>query len=949
MKNSYSETCATAFSLKVGRRSPRHCHRSVIVLAALVLSIGSAPSALADGTATVPQATIAAAPAPAPAADAPATVATVAADAAAPAPAPAAAVGAAGHDYATDVFADPWDYSNAADMLLDNGPSMSAVNPSINGGLASMWLSNDGYVSPIWGGYGGPLFTGRDGAKPGNALDSGKYRTVTFQAYSDRDVPAGLMWFNCPGGSVANSCGGGMSFWLKAGWNTYVMTPGASVFGGWPVGWGGSINGLRLAVSPGSAGTTFALDWFRLVVPHSGATASWSNPGGGPADVVWDADGSDTNNTDGQPNWAVLGRVSGAAGSVDLSFLPPGTYRIGVRTSSGFSGWQTITLLAPLPRFVTPNAVGDRDYAATVLDNPWDMNGPDDVAGIGNATNVSYAGGQLAATNTSNDPYVNLRVGAGGIDSRVYRNLTVTSAYDGPFDLRDIAGGGTMARVVWGRQDGANGQTDDVLTYSGSRTVTVDMGMPTDQLVEPGTGSAPFLSGSPVTALRWDPNEDRGGRRWYLQDVQLRSDFATTGSFPIVWNDGAYQPGGTATLTADTDRSGCDGITVANGVPVEQGDNTTVWNTSPVPAGRYWLCLTITRGSAVTSGYAGGVLVVGSNPPGPPVDPSPVGSFDLGTLFGHTYRFAGWAFDPDAPGQPINVDVYDSRPDGSQVGARFSTGGWRPDVAAAYPGVGGNTGFTGSIQLTGAGRHAVCFIAINVGPGSHRLFYCGAVDVSGPVGSMDSVTSNGPSTLRVAGWASDPDAGGSAEAVHIYVYGPDGTAFAATRTKASRPDVQLAYPWSGPDTGFVATIPAAGAGVNRVCGYALNVAPPGTNPLIGCRDVLVQNAFGYLDTVAIAGGRIFTGGWALNPNRPTGPVTVHVYDYGPNGLAVQGFVATGARPDVSSIYPGYGANHGFWTSMPAAGAGKHTVCVYAITTDGGAGNPLLGCRDVTVP
>ncbi|HEY5116947.1 MAG TPA: hypothetical protein VIJ00_15605 [Nakamurella sp.] len=937
MKNS-RDWPATSFPVKFGRRSRRTIHRSVTVLATLLLAIGTAATAAAAGPA--PQAG-----GPAPQAGAPAPQAAVAA-------APAG-TGATGHDYATDVFADPWDYANSDDLLLDGGPSMSAVNAAVSGGLAVMRLSDNGYVSPIWGGYDGSLLIGRDGAKPGNALDSSSYRTVAFQAYSDRDVAAGLIWFNCPGGGVASSCGGGASFLLKAGWNTYVISPGASVFQRYPLSWGGSINGLRLAVSPGAAGTGFALDWFRVVAPHSGATATWSNPAGGGADVVWDADGNDADNTTAQLNWGVLGHVSGTSGSVDLSVLPAGSYRIGVRTSQGFSGWQAITLAAPLPRFVTPNAVGDRDYATTVLNDPWDMNSAGDVAAIGNATNVSYAGDQLAATNTSNDPYVNVRLAAGGFDSRVYRNLTVTSAYDGPFDLQDIAGGGTMARVMWGRQDGATGQTNDVLTYSGSRAVTIDLGMPTDQLVEPDTTSAAFLSGSPVTTLRWDPNEDRGARRWYLQDVQLRSDFATTGSFPIVWNDGAYQPGGTATLIADTDRSGCNGTTVASGVPVNQGANTTVWDTSGVPHGRYWLCLTITRGTAVSSSYAGGVLVVGTNPPG--ADPNPVGTFDTGALSGHTYWFAGWAFDPDAPGQPINVDVYDLRPDGTQVGTRYSTGVSRPDVAAAYPGVGGSTGFTGSVHLTGAGRHTVCFFAINVGPGTNRLFSCGAVDVSGPLGAMDAVTSNGQSTLRVAGWASDPDAGGAAEAVHLYVYGPDGSvAGTATQTFAPRPDVQRVYPWSGPNTGFVETVPVSAAGVNRVCGFAINVAPPSTNPLIGCRDLLVQNAFGSLDGAGVAGRTIWTGGWALNPNHPSGPVTVHVYDFGPAGLAApplqaKAFQADSSRPDVAAVYPGYASNHGFSTSMPAVGAGKHTECVFAITTDGGVGNPLLGCRDVIVP
>ena len=446
----------------------------------------------------------------------------------------------------------------------------------------------------------------------------------------------------------------------------------------------------------------------------------------------------------------------------------------------------------------------------------------------------------MAATNTSNDPFVNLRVGAAGIDTRVYRNLTVTSAYDGPFDLRDIAGGGTMARVVWGRRDGASGQTDDVLTYSGSRTVTIDMGMPTGQLVEPGTGSAPFLSGSPVTALRWDP--ERGSWRAPLvpagrpAPVGLRDHRALRHRLE---RRGATTRVATATLVADTDRSGCNGTTVAAAVPVNPGNNTTVWNTRGVTGGRYWLCLKITRNGAVSTSYAGGVLVVGSTPPGPPVDPNPVGSFDVATLTGHAYRFAGWAFDPDTPGQPIYVDVYDRRPDGSQVGTRFATGGSRPDVAAAYPGVGGNTGFTGSIQLTGAGRHSVCFIAINVGPGSHRQLACRDVDAPGPIGSLDLVTSNGPSTLGVAGWALDADAARSAIGVHFYVTGPAGSAFGATRTAGARPDVAAAFSWAGPNTGFTATVPAAGAGTNRVCAYAINAVPPSTNPLIGCLDVRV--------------------------------------------------------------------------------------------------------------
>ena len=89
-----------------------------------------------------------------------------------------------------------------------------------------------------------------------------------------------------------------------------------------------------------------------------------------------------------------------------------------------------------------------------------------------------------------------------------------------------------MARVVWARRTVPAGRPTTCSPTPGHRTVTIDLGMPDDQVVEPGTGSASFASAAPVTAFRWDPNEDRGARRWYLQDVQLRSDFATGGSFP---------------------------------------------------------------------------------------------------------------------------------------------------------------------------------------------------------------------------------------------------------------------------------------------------------------------------------------------------------------------------------------------------------------------------------
>ncbi|MBM9468076.1 hypothetical protein [Nakamurella leprariae] len=862
----------------------------------------------------------------------------------------AAAVSQAGQDYATTRFADPWDYANPEDILLDNsGPAWNLQSGRVENGAVRGRFSDNGYISPLWGGYGGSLLLDRDGGRAGNAIDAARYTTVSFQAWSDRDVAAGLMWFDCPGGGVDAACGGGLSFALQAGWHTYVLRPTNSVYSGWPRSWSGQLNGLRLAVSPGPGGSDFALDWFRVAQTGSSGGVSWSNPGGGRGDLVWDANGDDADNVTGRTDWGVLGAVSGASGTADLSALPSGDYRIGVRSNGSVSRWTSVTLDAPLPRVITPNAVGDRDYATDVLGDPWDMNGPHDVAGIANATDISWANGRLAATNTSVDPSVRFRVGAGGLDGRVYRHLTITSGYDGPFDLRDAAGGGTMGRVMWNRTDGRSGQTNDVLTYGGTRTVTVDLGAPDAQLLEPeDPGSVSFASSSRVTEVRWDPNEDRGARRWWVDDVQLRSDFATTGTFPITWQDASGRGGGSATLTADTDRTGCNGTTVARNVPVAAGTNTTSWNTAGVAAGRYWLCLTITRGAATTSTYATGVLVVGTPPVTAP-NRTPVGSFDGGRLDGANYTVSGWAFDPDTGSAPVAVDVWASGPGGVRTAARLSTGGDRPDVGAVVPGAGPRSGFSGSISLPQAGRYEVCLFGIDSAGGTNPLIGCRTVDVPGPVGSLDGAAIGADGSITVSGWTAEPAAPGRQTEVHLYVTGPAGTAgYSGTLTGQSRPDVARVVPWAGGNTGWSRAVQPQGDGEHRICAFAIGSRPEGANSLLGCSTVTVRSAFGALDSIRVSNGQFLVEGWALDPNRPQGQVEVHVYDTGPSGTrGYAGIRAGQSRPDVAAVFPGYGPAHGLRATVPAADRGTHTVCAFAIST-GGAANALLGCRTLRV-
>ena len=88
----------------------------------------------------------------------------------------------------------------------------------------------------------------------------------------------------------------------------------------------------------------------------------------------------------------------------------------------------------------------------------------------------------------------------------------------------------------------------------------------------------------------------------------------------------------------------------------------------------------------------------------------------------------------------------------------------------------------------------------------------------------------------------------------------------------------------------------------------------------------------------------------MNPNDPGEHVEIHVYDTSASGTrGYPGFRAGRSRPDVAAAFAGYGTDHGYGVDVPSFEPGRHTVCTYAITTSGGAGNTQLGCQTVMVP
>jgi hypothetical protein len=211
---------------------------------------------------------------------------------------------------------------------------------------------------------------------------------------------------------------------------------------------------------------------------------------------------------------------------------------------------------------------------------------------------------------------------------------------------------------------------------------------------------------------------------------------------------------------------------------------------------------------------------------------------------------------------------------------------------------------------------------------------------SNPRGNLDVAAAG--IGVRVQGWAYDTDSSGPIP-VHVYI---DGTFQGVLTANSSRPDVAAAFPGVSANHGFEGSF-VLGAGPHQVCAYGINVGPFGfTNPALGCRSVTIDGSpTGYVDSATGAAGSARVRGWTIDADVTWG-IDVHVYVDGVFRTAAN---AGGARPDLGSLFPAYGAGHGFDTTVGGLGSGSHQLCVYGINNVFTAGqNRQLGCRSVAV-
>ena len=397
---------------------------------------------------------------------------------------------------------------------------------------------------------------------------------------------------------------------------------------------------------------------------------------------------------------------------------------------------------------------------------------------------------------------------------------------DAPIDVHIYIGGvGTPVRADRSRPDvgaaypdkGAQHGFDETLKATGTGQTAVCV-----YAINVGQGSNTLLGCRTLTAMAGSPIVQVDSQSLTLTGMTIAGwviDPDTTNPVDIhVYVDGVGRR-----IVADRDRPDLAPYYPAYGT--RHGYSTTI----PLTAGNHSVCV-----YAIDVGVGDNQVVTCSTvlvPGDKDLGRTPIGSLDTVEVDGQTVTASGWAIDPDTA-KPIPVHVYIAG-----KGTATTADRRRDDVGVVYPLYGSNHGFRATGVLSD-NRVQVCAYAINTA-GDNLALGCRTVQgalapaalARAPIGNVDvlSVGADGRS-LRVAGWALDPDVAGPIP-VHVYV---DGVGRVLT-TAGSRPDVAAVYPAYGASRGFDATIPVT-PGTHEVCVYAIDDAG-GPNTALVCESV----------------------------------------------------------------------------------------------------------------
>jgi hypothetical protein len=574
-------------------------------------------------------------------------------------------------EYSTDVLGDPWDFNEAGDFVyMQSVHAVGMVHefpwtarPVVSGGMLTgtarlavpslQLLAFNAMFS----------YAGRNGVS--YPIDADRYSVLSFRLRrsrtpSDPNERFSVIWWTPTGvgslhaptrgyeGSLARRYVNQSPVDRQADATFHIYKLDLKALGERDADWRGRIEGLQLFLgnSPELVGATLDLDWVRLSQPGVARTRLvFSNLGGPVTVTARHQETGDVIHIFPDNATSATTFPDNSAFDWDYGFLPPGTW---VLTASGSAGQTSNTLVvdpAPVIHLTEPDAEGGRDFATTVLGDPWDMRNPEDLrTGLPfghttphQTTDLSFGENGLTATSTGNDPFIGLLDDSGKppgtatyVDASTYRHLSFTVEY---LDGKDLTWGaalsdewGSMMRVHWKKSASVGfftGTKDIVLYDGGPARYSIDLG---------ALGAAELVTVNDLWqgtlgVLRVDVNEATRPRRFRLADVKLAADDEPNahGRFLIRWRttDATFTAGlpdlqgadATVRLEYDTDTNPHNGrMLIAHGVPASAGQY--LWDMSAVSprlarGGRYWIAATITDGAGNSQmRYSGGPIRV---------------------------------------------------------------------------------------------------------------------------------------------------------------------------------------------------------------------------------------------------------------------------------------------------------------------------------------------------
>lgn len=294
----------------------------------------------------------------------------------------------------------------------------------------------------------------------------------------------------------------------------------------------------------------------------------------------------------------------------------------------------------------------------------------------------------------------------------------------------------------------------------------------------------------------------------------------------------------------------------------------------------------------------------------------PVGNLDAARID----AIFGWAYDADAPTEPVEVHIYVNGVPVKSVMANQHRG----DLVAA--GITGDPlhGFGWVPEGLPSGTNLIEVYALNIGGGENpRLWGSKTIQISGalPRGTLDIVSPG-----LISGWVYDADAGANPVSVHIYI---DGEHRGSVLANDQRGDLVAAGVATDAYHGFTWNPPILSAGDHTVSVWAINVGGGGNpelhnSPLTMSVPAGEHTGVAYLDNGVVRIGANLSWGGAITEISHAGNNMIDEHD--------TGRLLQASLYDTGETYAGFDN----WGWNPVQGGDKHNhgsrVSVY--TNDG---------------